>query len=479
MEDEKIIPKKINEYSYLVEKQGKMNVPLKIFASEKLMENMIGDRCIGQGMNVASLPGIQGFSMMMPDAHQGYGFSIGGVAAFCSHEGCISPGGIGFDINCGVRVLATNLTKSEVEPKIKELLDVLFKNIPSGVGSESTIRLTDKDFEEVLSIGAQWALNKGYGSKDDLHFCEENGSLKNADPSLVSSRARSRGRKQLGTLGSGNHFLEIQYVDDLYDEETAKVFGFTKKDQVVIMIHTGSRGLGHQVASDFLRKMEDAFPEIMATLPEKDLIYAPINSPLAKDYFKAMCAAANYAWTNRHIIAHFAKTAIKEVFPDVVFKSVYDVAHNIAKKEIHTVDGVEKEVIVHRKGATRAFGPGHVEIPEEYREVGQPVLIPGSMGTASFILVGTKESMTTSFGSTAHGAGRVMSRFAAKKQFNAQDIKSDLEKNNIFIKAASLKGIVEEAPLVYKDVDEVVKVSHDAHIGNIVVRLRPIGVIKG
>lgn len=472
-------PRKENEYSYVVDKQGDMKVPLRIFASEALMENMKGDRCITQGMNVAALPGIKGESLMMPDAHQGYGFSIGGVAAFDAKEGIISPGGVGFDINCGVRMVATSLTKEEVEPKIDEILKLLFKVIPAGKGYESKERLTDEELDKVMTEGPYYLLEKGIGTQDDVDNCEANGRMEEANTNFVSHRAKSRGRKQLGTLGAGNHFLEIQVVDEILDEKIAEAFGVTKKDQVVFMIHCGSRGLGHQVASDYLRKMEDAYPEIIAKLPEKDLIYAPIESKLAKEYYGAMCAAANFAWANRHMIAHKTKEVFKKVYPKAEFHAVYDVAHNIAKREIHKIDGKEEEVMLHRKGATRAFGPHSRDLPAAYRETGQPVIIPGSMGTASYVLVGTKEAMNVSFGSTAHGAGRLMSRLAAKKIFRGETVQSDLAKQNITLVARSVRGVGDEAPGVYKDIDEVVKVSHDARIGNLVVKVKPLGVIKG
>ena len=472
-------PIKLNDYSYEIKKSGTMRVPLTIFASEVLMEKMLGDRCLQQGMNVASLPGIKGRSLMMPDAHRGYGFSIGGVAAFDSKEGIISPGGVGFDINCGVRLVATNLTKKDVEPKMHELLEALFREIPAGKGYESKERLSDEELEDIFVQGAVSLLNKGIGSQDDVDNCESGGCIKGANPDFISQRAKARGRKQLGTLGAGNHFLEIQYVDEIFDENTAKVFGITKKDQVVFMIHCGSRGFGHQVASDYLRKMEDEYPEVIATLPEKDLVYAPIQSKLAKEYYGAMCCAANFAWANRHMIAHKTKQIFTELFPQASFHAVYDVAHNIAKKETHEIDGKYEEVYVHRKGATRAFGPGHEDLPKVYQETGQPVLIPGSMGTSSYILVGTAEGMKVSFGSTAHGAGRVMSRLAAKKIYEGETVKAKLAEQHIELKARSVRGVGDEAPGVYKDVDEVVKVSHDAKIGNIVVRVKPLGVIKG
>jgi tRNA-splicing ligase RtcB (3'-phosphate/5'-hydroxy nucleic acid ligase) len=471
--------KKLTDYSYELPKTGNMLVPGKLFLSDQLLEKVKGDHTLEQVKNMAGLPGIKKAAIAMPDAHCGYGFCIGGVAAFDSKEGIISPGGVGFDINCGVRLVATNLTKEEVEPKIKELLDLLFQAIPTGKGYESKERLTDDELNAVLSEGSQYLLKQGIGSQDDVDHCESSGKMDGAKPSFVSSRAHARGRKQLGTLGAGNHFLEIQVVDEIFNPETAKIFGITQPGQVVFMIHCGSRGLGHQVASDYLRKMEDEYPEIIAQLPEKDLIYAPIQSKLAKEYYGAMCAAANFAWANRHMIAHKSKEVFKKLFAHAEFNAVYDVAHNIAKKETHDIDGVKEEVVVHRKGATRAFGPGQEDLPEIYHTTGQPVLIPGSMGTASYVLVGTTEAMNVSFGSTAHGAGRIMSRLAAKKLFQGEHVKEDLAKKNIELVARSIRGVGDEAPGVYKDVDEVVKISHDAKIGNLVAKVKPLGVIKG
>jgi len=474
-------PIKLNDYSYEIPKDESegMNVPVKIFASEKLMDHLRGDKSIQQGINVAKLPGIQGASLMMPDAHQGYGFSIGGVAAFDMDKGIISPGGVGFDINCGVRLVATSLTKEEVEPKIKELLETLYKIVPSGVGEESRERLTDEELEGIMKEGPSYLVKQGKGVQEDIDRCEANGCLPDHDPSKVSRKAKARGRRQLGTLGAGNHFLEIQYVESIENPDVAKTFGINKEGQVVFMIHCGSRGLGHQVASDYLRLMEDEYPEIIESLPEKDLIYAPINSRLGKDYYSAMCAAANFAWANRHIIQQYTIKGFKRHFPETSFQLVYDVTHNIAKKERHLINGEEREVMVHRKGATRAFGPGNEDLPGVYKETGQPIIIPGSMGTSSYLLVGTEEAMNVSFGSTAHGAGRLMSRFAAKKEFDGETIKNDLEKKNIHLRVGSVKGVADEAPMAYKDVDEVIKVSHEAGIGKVVAKLKPMGVIKG
>lgn len=472
--------KKINDVTWEIQKEGNMNVSGRIFVSEKLLENIKGDKSLEQVKNVASLPGILKHSFAMPDMHMGYGFSIGGVAAFDAEDGIITPGGIGFDINCGVRLLATNLKKEDIEPKITELLEQMFKRIPCGTGRDSDIKLDDKELEKVMVEGARWAVEKGYGVEEDLVHCESNGTLPGAQVSKVSPKARARGRSQLGTLGAGNHFLEVQYVDEIYQPDVAEKFGINEPGQAVIMIHCGSRGFGHQVCTDYLRRMEDEYSEIIAKLPEKDLAYAPFKSKLGQDYFGAMACAANFAWANRHMIAHNVRKSFERVFGDgVKIRTVYDVCHNIAKIEEHKVDGSKKKIIVHRKGATRCFPANHPEVPEAYREVGHPVIIPGSMGTASYVLVGTPETLDIAFGSTAHGAGRVMSRNEANSKFRGEDVKKNLEKKNIRLKSASWKGVSEEAPEVYKDIDEVIKVTEKAGISKAVARLRPIGVIKG
>ncbi len=473
---------KRDDCCYTIKASGKMNVPVKLFTDEKLLEAIKGDDSIHQACNVASLPGIQTASIVMADMHQGYGFSIGGVAAFDMKDGCISPGGIGFDINCGVRLLATPLTLDEVRPRITELLERLFENCPVGVGSEAKIRVTDEEYGALLRDGARWAVEHGYGNEDDLAHCESNGCIPGADPDKTTKRAQGRGRKQLGTVGAGNHFIEVQYVEQVYEEEIAKAYRLTGTGQVVVMIHCGSRGFGHQVCTDYIRRMEEEQPGIVAALPDKNLIYAPLGSRLADEYFAGMNAAANYAFANRHILGHFVRKSFEEVFGKEVSErivTVYDICHNIAKKETHLVDGKRKEVMLHRKGATRAFPPGFEELPKEYRPFGQPVLIPGSMGTSSYVLHGTETAMKESFGSTAHGAGRMMSRFQANKEFTSDGIRSDLDKKRISIKAASYKGITEEAPGAYKDVDEVIKVCHDAGLAKRVARMVPIGVIKG
>ncbi len=471
--------KKINDYEWEIPKQDSMNVPGRIFLSKKLLDKVKEDKSIEQVKNVASMPGILKAAYAMPDMHMGYGFSIGGVAAFDLEKGIITPGGIGFDINCGVRLLATSLKEPDVRKKIDELLEQLFKRVPCGIGRDSELRLDDDKLNQVMVKGAKWAVENGYGVEDDLVHCESNGTLPGAKPSTVSPKAKARGRKQLGTLGAGNHFLEIQFVDEIYQPEVADKFGIKEKGQVMIMIHCGSRGFGHQICSDYLRRMEDEYSDLISKLPEKDLAYAPFNSKLGQDYFGAMASAANYAWTNRHIIAHQVRKAVERVFGKVEIKTVYDVAHNIAKIEEHEFEGKNKKVIVHRKGATRCFPPNHPEVPETYREVGHPVIIPGSMGTASYVMVGAPDTLDIAFGSTAHGAGRVMSRKQANQTFRGEQVKKDLASKHIHIKSASWRGVSEEAPGVYKDIDEVIKVTEKAGISKAVARFRPIGVIKG
>ena len=473
--------KKIDDVTWEIAKSGKMNVPARIYASDKLMENMKMDKTLGQVSNVACLPGIVKHSYAMPDAHQGYGFSIGGVAAFSVDDGVISPGGVGYDINCGVRLIRTDLKKEDFDKRKVDLLNEVVKNVPAGLGKNAKLKFSRDELSEVMSKGVRWAFDNGYAWKDDALRIEEDGCMKSADISNVSDNAFKRGMPQIGSLGSGNHFLEIQSVDEIFDAATAKVFGFTEPGQVVVMVHSGSRGLGHQVASDYLRLMEKKYG--IAGLPDRELINAPFSSDMGQQYYSAMSAAANYAWVNRQMMAYWVRESFAKVFDsdakDLGMDIVYDVAHNIAKRETHTVDGKKMDVVVHRKGATRSFAPGRVEIPEIYRAVGQPVLIPGSMGTSSYILAGTEKAMEISFGSTAHGAGRVMSRFAAIKKFRGEAVKKELEAKGISVRAASWKGISEEAPGVYKDVDEVVRVSDVAGIGKLVAKVRPMGVLKG
>ncbi|NTV23628.1 MAG: RtcB family protein [Nanoarchaeota archaeon] len=471
--------KKINDVTWEIPKEGGMHVPGRIFASERLLETIKGDRSLEQVKNVACMPGIVKYSFAMPDMHMGYGFSIGGVAAFDLEKGIITPGGIGFDINCGVRLLSTDLEKGEVTEKIKQLLDEMFRRVPCGTGRDSDLKLSDAELEEVMVQGSSWAVAHGYGVEEDAVRCESNGTLGGADPKKVSPKARARGKSQLGTLGAGNHFLEVQYVDEIYHPGIAKRFGLTHPGQVVVMIHCGSRGFGHQICTDYLRRMEDEYPEIIKALPEKDLAYAPFSSKLGQDYFAAMSCAANFAWANRHMIAHNVRLSFQKVFPKAKVSTVYDVCHNIAKLEDHDVDGKERKLIVHRKGSTRCFPKGHKDVPEVYREVGHPVIIPGSMGTASYVLVGTEDTLKIAFGSTAHGAGRVMSRNEANTRFKGEQVRRDLEEKSITLKAGSIRGVSEEAPEVYKDIDEVIHVTEKAGISMAVARLKPIGVIKG
>lgn len=470
--------KKINDNTWEIPKSGEMKVPALIYSSSKLLESIKHDMTLQQAKNVACLRGIQRKSYVMPDAHQGYGFPIGGVAAFDMEEGIISPGGVGYDINCGVRLLKTDYTEKDVQDKRKKLLAEIFKEVPAGVGKGGVTRLSRNVLLEVCTKGAEWAIENGYGTKEDLQRTEENGRMKAADTSRLSSRALERGLPQLGTLGAGNHFLEIQKVSEIFESEVAGVFGVQSVGQILVMIHCGSRGLGHQVASDYIQSMENKFGT--KGLPDRELINAPIRSQLGQEYYKSMCAAVNFAFANRQMIAHW----VREVFKKVMGSSkgmdqIYDVCHNVAKFEKHVIDGKLKEVCVHRKGATRSFGPGREEIPPIYRSVGQPVIIPGSMGTASYLLVGTKEAEELSFGSTAHGAGRVMSRHEALRRFRGEQIKQELESKGIELQSTSWKGVAEEASEAYKDVDEVVRVSHEVGIGCLVAKVVPLGVMKG
>ncbi|MDI9395533.1 MAG: RtcB family protein [Euryarchaeota archaeon] len=459
----------------------KMRVPGRLFVSENLLEG-IEPETIDQIANVATLPGIQKYSMAMPDAHLGYGFAIGGVAAFDAEEGVISPGGVGFDINCGVRLIRTNLQKEEVVPHIKRLTDELFNKVPAGVGGKSRFRASDKELDSVFLEGAKWAVEAGYGVDADVEHCEGNGCLEGADTSHVSTKARKRGKPQLGTLGSGNHFLEVQYVDKIYDREVASAFGL-EEGQVTVMVHCGSRGAGHQICTDHLKELSRAVKKYGIEIPDKQLTCAPAQSKEAQNYFKAMLCAANYAWANRQMITHWTRESFEKVFgrdaDDMGMSLLYDVAHNVAKLEDHIIDGRKKEVYVHRKGATRAFPAGHPEVPSAYRDVGQPVLIPGSMGTHSFILCGAKGSMDISFGSACHGAGRIMSRAHAKKEFHGQTIKEKLEAHGITVRATHPSVIAEEAPGVYRSSSEVVNVVHELGIASKVARVIPLGVAKG
>ncbi|MDW8127630.1 MAG: RtcB family protein [Archaeoglobaceae archaeon] len=475
--------KKITDYKWELSKEYKkgMRVPAYFYISRKLMKDLEKD-AVEQAANVATMPGIRLASLVMPDVHVGYGFPIGGVAGFDVEEGVISPGGVGFDINCGVRLLRSNLKVEQVKPKIKELIDTLFVAVPSGVGSEGKITLKDKDLDEIFVSGAKWALDNGYGWEEDLERCEENGAMPGARPEVVSRRARDRGRTQLGTLGSGNHFLEVQYVEKVYNPEVAKVFGL-EEGTVTVMIHCGSRGLGHQVCTDFLEILDRAVKKYNISLPDRQLACAPIKSKEGEDYFAGMAGSANYAWCNRQIIAHWVRESFGKVFKmsedDLGLDVVYDVAHNIAKMEEHTLNGKKVKVCVHRKGATRAFSAGRSEVPTVYRNVGQPVLIPGSMGTPSYVLVGTEKAMQETFGSTCHGSGRVWSRAEAKRRMRDNVVKQNLEKKGIYVRSAEKGLLSEEAPEAYKISDDVVDVVHRAGISTLVAKLVPLGVTKG
>ena len=488
--------KKINDVMWKVEKVGKMNVPIVFFASENLLEKIRQDSTVKQAMNMASLPGVLENVVVCPDAHQGYGACIGGVSAFDLETGVISPGEVGYDINCSVRLLKTNLKASDLVGKEKEIVHSLFRSVPSGVGRGGELKLSDKELDEVLVGGAQWAVAKGYGNDDDWKHIEEEGKLGGANPKDVSGRAKGRGRGQLGSLGAGNHFLDVLVVDEVFDKKVAKVFGL-ELGQVVILIHCGSRGLGHQVASDYIKLMGEAAPRDVrgqmlddsGNVMDRELVNAPIKSELGKKYLSAMNCAANFAFANKQIITHFVREDMKNYFPDFKAEVVYDICHNIAKFEEFDNVGLEfgagslesgkRTVLVMRKGATRSFGPGRKEVPEDYRDVGQPVLIPGSMGTASYVLVGTKKAEEISWGSTAHGAGRVRSRTEAHRKMSFEDAKEDMEGRGVFVEFGGQKGMIEESPFSYKDIDEVVRVSDEAGIGKKVVRLVPKLVVIG
>lgn len=480
-----LIPKKVGNMEYRIEADSNrgMKVPVTIYADEGLLQKMMTDRTITQAINVSTISGVQKHVVVLPDGHEGYGFPVGGVAAMDSEEGMISPGGVGYDINCGVRLLRTNLNENDVRPKLKELVIELFNAIPSGVGSKGAVKLNFSQLDEVLVKGVQWAIDNGYGTKDDAEMCEENGQIKNADPNKVSPTARKRGAPQLGSLGSGNHFLEVQKVLEIHDKEAAKKMGIYNEGQITVLIHCGSRGFGHQVCSDYLRTSEQALQKYGISLADRELACVPNKSEEGESYRKAMFAAQNFAWSNRQMITHWTRKAFERVFKqsesDLDMRLVYDVAHNIAKVEKHKIDGQLKSVVVHRKGATRAFPAGRDEIPQKYKDMGQPVFIPGSMGTGSWILLGKPNSMELTFGSTAHGAGRMMSRSAARRNFTEAQVQKTLSDKGIFIKALTREGIVEETPEAYKNVDAVANVSHEIGIATKVAKLVPIGVIKG
>ncbi len=460
-----------------------MRVPARVYADQNLINMMRKDRTFTQLIGVAFLPGIQKWAIGLPDAHQGYGFPIGGVAATDLDTGVISPGGVGYDINCGVRLLRTSLYKKEILPNMQALLNSLFRNVPSGLGSKGKIQVTISELNKVIENGAGWGVENGYGWEEDLLHSEERGCMRNANAEKVSPRAKERGKSQIGSLGSGNHFLEIQYVDKIYNSEISKKLGILKEGQITVMIHTGSRGFGHQVCADYLRTMEQAIHKYNIKVPDRELACVPISSKEGKDYMEAMAAAANFAWCNRQLIMHWVRESFESTFKapaeDLDLHLIYDVAHNIGKIEEHEIDGTIKKVCVHRKGATRAFPPNHKVLPPDYKIIGQPVLLPGSMGTASYLLVGSERAMELSFGSTAHGAGRFLSRSAALKKYWGETVKKELEAQGTFVKAASKRVLSEEAPGAYKDIHSVAKVSNDLGIAMLVVRLKPIGVTKG
>jgi tRNA-splicing ligase RtcB (3'-phosphate/5'-hydroxy nucleic acid ligase) len=535
---------RLDRYRWLVPRSTRpgMHTDALIYTDEHLLEQILGDLSIEQAMNVACLPGIVGRSLAMPDIHQGYGFPIGGVAATDANGGVVSPGGVGFDINCGVRLLASNLDREAAVPKMRELINQIFRDVPSGTGSKGSVTCDSKQLDDILERGAAAIVERGFGEPADLEFCEESGTMDGARATKVSDRAKARGRTQIGTLGSGNHFLEVQYVEKILEPEIAQVFGLAL-DQVVVLIHCGSRGLGHQVCTDFLQVMNEAMPRYSISLPDRQLACVPVRSPEAKDYLAAMAASANFAWANRQAITHFTRGAFRRIFGDTAtLRVVYDVAHNIAKRERHRIASFEdlnappgssarhemkddpasdhnrggfqthplsgslggrsfssdieapsssgalapeaapqhlRDVFVHRKGATRSFPAGSPELPAAYKDAGQPVLIPGSMGTASYVLVGTQRAMDETFGTVCHGAGRAMSRTAAKKGRDARAETKKLEEMGIILRAETRDGILEEVPEAYKDIDAVVDVVHNAGLARKVARLRPLGVVKG
>lgn len=476
--------KQINEYEWEIPKsfRSDMRVPVRIFATKKLLEAIMDDKSLEQAVNTATLPGLVGNVLVMPDMHQGYGFPIGGVAATQLPDGVISPGAIGYDINCGVRLLSSQIDYEEATGYLDDLASALYHNCPSGVGTKGHLRLGEKELDQVCREGARWALKQGYASENDLRRTEEGGFIEGADPGKVSKRAKERGRPQLGTLGAGNHFIEIERVDQIFASDAAQAMGL-QEGKLTLLIHCGSRGFGHQICTDYVKEFQGAVKRYGIQLPDRELVCAPLNTPEGQDYLAAMRCAANYAFANRQILAHFARKAFEDVLAGKVrnwhLHQVYDIAHNMGKIEEHTVNGEQLEVCVHRKGATRAFGPGFEGLPEEYRSIGQPVLVPGSMGTASWVLVGTEGSMARSFGSTCHGAGRTMSRSKAKRQVWGQDLRKELEASGVHVRAGSMPGLAEEAPIAYKDVDEVVETVAGAGIARKVARLVPVAVIKG
>lgn len=475
--------KRIEKYLWEipVDFRSDMRVPARIYADDDLLEAALQDRSVEQLINTACLPGVVKYTLAMPDIHQGYGPPIGGVAAMNVKDGVVSPGAVGYDINCGVRLLRTNLEAERVKPLMAEIMDALYHGVPSGVGRGGDVRVSGKDMDDVLEGGAAWAVKKGYGTKEDLEHTEERGTLAGARASAVSRKAKDRGNDQLGTLGSGNHFIEVGEVVEVYDQEVAEKFGVFQ-GQLVVWIHSGSRGLGHQVCDDYIQRMQNSLSKYGIRLPDRELVCAPVDSPEGQDYMAAMACAANYAWANRQLLMHRVRTILDQVlaphFKGRSFELIYDVAHNIAKVEEFTINGRTIKVVVHRKGATRSFGPGHPVLPTDYRDVGQPVLVPGDMGTASYLLVGTVEAAEKSFASTCHGAGRVLSRHAVMKKVRGEELQQRLAKQGITIRGP-WKGLAEEAPEAYKDIDRVVHVVHEAGLACKVAKMVPLGVMKG
>ncbi len=481
---------KIDDYRYEIpatyrgEKENlQMQTSAIIYATDSMIASIRKDNAAEQAANITMLPGILGNALAMPDIHWGYGFPIGGVAATSADDGVISPGGVGFDINCGCRLLRTNLSLSDLtQDSIRQLVDTMFHNVPSGIGSKAKVRLSQPELHHVLLHGAQWAIDQGYGWDEDATYLEENGCLNNADLSSISAKAKQRGAPQLGSLGAGNHFLEIQKVAEIFDKKAAKAYGITHQDQITVMLHTGSRGFGHQVCTDHLQVLERATKKYNISLPDRQLACAPVHSKEGQSYLSAMACAANFAWCNRQMIVHWIRESFEKILKapaeDLGMHIVYDICHNIAKLEEHEINGATQKMYVHRKGATRSFGPGFSNLPIEYREVGQPVLIPGDMGTESYLMKGTTQAEET-FGSTCHGAGRVMSRHAAVKRWRGEHIMQMLKKKGIYAHPASWKVLAEEAPGAYKNINEVIEVTHGAGLSKKVARLVPLGVVKG
>lgn len=476
--------KKISDYLWEVPADFRpdMRVPARIYADDALLEDALGDQSVEQLVNTATLPGIVKHAIVMPDCHQGYGFPIGGVAATRLPHGIISPGGVGYDINCGVRLMGTHLRREELEPHVQTLATALYQNCPSGVGEKGSIPVTISELDELCVKGSKWALAKGYARSEDLPRTEEHGCLAGANPDHVSKHAKERGKSQVGTLGAGNHFIEVDEVLEIYDEQAARAMGLFV-GQIVAQIHCGSRGFGHQICTDYVAEFQAAVKKYKIELPDRELVCAPFDSPEGQAYFAAMACAANYAFANRQVLLYHIRRTFEQVLAGKVRDwdvfQIYDIAHNMAKVETHAIEGQKVKVCVHRKGATRAFGPGFEDLPPEYREIGQPVLIPGSMGTASWVLVGTQTAMEQTFGSSCHGAGRVMSRAQAKKHVRGDKLKGELEHRGIVIRAGSMAGLAEEAPQAYKDVNSVVHVVHNAGIARKVARLEPLIVVKG